>query len=110
MTYPYRPDHTDPAVTAHHSNTAAFLTQIDTRPRSYEQPPIGPCYCGHNIQDHDSTNPEWDLCGLCECGAYVEKAGVLAARDLLDADDQFNEGRRRDNTDAAIQLARRTRP
>lgn len=67
---PYRPDHTDPAVTAHHGNTAAFLTQIDTRPRSYEPETVavvlhcteckrsersGPCFDHEDALDLMST-------------------------------------------------------
>ena len=61
---PYRPGHADRNVTTHHANRAAFTTQLDTRPRTFEQPLVavtlhcttcgrsersGPCF------DHDDA-------------------------------------------------------
>lgn len=107
--YPYRPAHADPAIRAHHGNTAAFLSQLDSRPRSYTMPEpepreIDPCYCDHPVDDH--TGPDTE-CRWCDCAGFAEHTEVRLTLDTLDLDDQLNEGRRRNNLPSAIRLARR---
>lgn len=114
---------TDPAVVAHHANRAAFASQLDTRPRTFEQTLVavtlhcttcarsersGPCF------DHDAALDLMSTLG------WIENPGgsdtwycptctrIRAVRDALDTDDQWNEGRHRDNTAAAVDLAHRT--
>ncbi|PYG00192.1 hypothetical protein SAMN05216184_104131 [Georgenia satyanarayanai] len=99
---------TDPAVTAHHNNVAAFVSQLDRRPRTYVAPEpedreIEPCYCDHPLDDH--TGPDTE-CQHCDCAGFAEHTEVRLTLDTLDADDQLNEGRRRNNLPSAIRLAR----
>lgn len=68
------------------------------------EPTFEPCYCDHDLDAH--TGPA-DECQDCDCRGYAERPAVLATRNALDVDDELNEGRRRDNTAAAVELEQR---
>jgi len=62
------------------------------------------CYCGDAFEDHTVGA---SACRWCDCNGYAERAEVEATRDALDTDDQLDGERRRDNTQAAIELEQR---
>ena len=71
------------------------------------RPPIRPgdCYCSHRIEHHDDED---GLCTLCGCDLYVEHADILATRNELDRDTEFDGERHpTNNTQAAVELERR---
>lgn len=66
------------------------------------------CWCGHRIEVHDHTGVNVrEACALCGCEQFVEHTAVAATRNTLDADDELDGERRRDNTQAAIELEQR---
>lgn len=107
---------TDPAVTAHHSAVAAFESQLDRRERVYEQPLVavtlhcttcgrsersGPCF------DHDDALDLMSTLGWMENPAGSDVWYCPGCTQVRADKDQLNEGRRRDNTNAARTIVAR---